>query len=262
MSEEPDPLGPGSEGPDEASPESYAPPPPPERVPFWGYSDLAMFLVLALPSMLAGLGVVKGIVWALRLKFPNRAAELLTSQFAGYAILFVVLWLILQMKYERPFWHSLGWTDPGISLAGMILPGIAMAFLVVLIAYAIKTPTSSNPMMELMKDRMSIVLMAIFGTTVGPLCEELIFRGFLQPLLVRSFGVVAGIIAAALPFGLLHYQEYGNSWRHVLVIALAGASFGVMRQVTGSTKASTIMHGAYNALFFAALLARPTDLPL
>jgi len=57
--------------------------------------------------------------------------------------------------------------------------------------------------------------------------EELIFRGFLQPLLVRSLGAPAGILATALPFGLLHFQEYGNSWRHVLLISLSGVAFGL-----------------------------------
>jgi membrane protease YdiL (CAAX protease family) len=42
----------------------------------------------------------------------------------------------------------------------------------------------------------------------------------------------------------------------VLLISLAGAAFGVVRQITGSTKASAIMHGSYNALFFMALLAQ------
>jgi membrane protease YdiL (CAAX protease family) len=103
---------------------------------------------------------------------------------------------------------------------------------------------------------MSRILLAVFGTTLGPLCEELAFRGFLQPLLVRSLGAVTGILAAAIPFGLLHYQEYGNSWRHALIISLAGAAFGWMRHATGSTKASTIMHASYNALFFFAMFSQ------
>jgi membrane protease YdiL (CAAX protease family) len=45
----------------------------------------------------------------------------------------------------------------------------------------------------------------------------------------------------------------------VVLISLAGAAFGWMRQATGSTRASTIMHAAYNALFFAATIGR--DLP-
>ena len=79
--------------------------------------------------------------------------------------------------------------------------------------------------------------------------------------LVRSLGVVPGILAATIPFGLLHFQEYGNSWRHAVLIALAGASFGWMRQATGSTRAAAIMHASYNALFFFVLFAQRRELP-
>ena len=89
---------------------------------------------------------------------------------------------------------------------------------------------------------------------MAPVCEELVFRGFLQPVLVRSLGAVAGILATAVPFGLLHFSEYGNSWRHVLLISLSGVAFGWVRQVTGSTKAAAGMHSAYNAFQFVLLI--------
>jgi membrane protease YdiL (CAAX protease family) len=111
-------------------------------------------------------------------------------------------------------------------------------------------------MKELLSDPVSIALIAVFGTTLGPVCEELVFRGFLQPLLVRSLGAVAGIFATAVPFGLLHLQQYGFSWRHGLLITCAGAAFGWMRHTTGSTRASTLMHAAYNGLFFLVLLTQ------
>ena len=113
--------------------------------------------------------------------------------------------------------------------------GFVTGVLVVIASNLIHTPDTPNPMTELMEGRASVILMACFGVTLGPLFEELGFRGFLQPLLVRSFGAVAGILLTALPFGLLHWQEYGNSWRHVLVISAAGAAFGFMRHATGST---------------------------
>jgi membrane protease YdiL (CAAX protease family) len=130
------------------------------------------------------------------------------------------------------------------------------AIVVSYVGTALRTPITENPMTELMKDPVSLVLMMVFGITLGPLSEELLFRGFLQPVLVRSLGVVPGIIVTAVPFGLLHFQQYGNSWRHALIVAMAGAGFGWMRHATGSTKASTVMHGSYNALFFAAELVR------
>jgi len=237
------------------------PPPAPERDPCWGYSDLLLFMGLAIPSLLLGIGFVKGASFLLRIHAPNRAAELLTGQFAGYAVLFGALRLILRVQYGRPFWRSLGWIGPGLPYIWIVLPGLGTAITVAMLAYVIGTPTTTNPMMELLKDRISVILVAAFGVTMGPLCEELAFRGFLQPLLVRSLGALPGIIAAAIPFGLLHFQEYGNSWKHALVISLAGAAFGAMRHATGSTKASTIMHASYNALFFAGLLAQGKNVP-
>jgi membrane protease YdiL (CAAX protease family) len=120
----------------------------------------------------------------------------------------------------------------------------------------IKVPVTENPMTKLLKDRAAMIPLAIFGVTIGPLCEELFFRGFVQPLLVRTLGAVAGIVATNVPFGILHYWEYGRSWRHVVVITLAGTAFGWMRHATGSTMASTVMHAAYNSLGFVALFAQ------
>jgi len=133
---------------------------------------------------------------------------------------------------------------------------LAVAFLGTLIG----TPTTENPMTELLQNRTSAILMAVFGVGIAPLFEELAFRGVLQPLLVRSMGAAPGILAAAIPFGLLHYREFGNSWRHAVLIALAGATFGWMRHSTGSVKASTIMHASYNAFIFAAVFTQGKDL--
>jgi uncharacterized protein len=114
----------------------------------------------------------------------------------------------------------------------------------------IRTPTTGNRITKLLENPGTLVWVALFGLTLAPVAEELGFRGLLQPLLVRSFGPAPGIIAAAIPFGLLHFSEYGNSWRHVVLISLAGAAFGWMRYRTGSTKAAALMHASYNGLEF------------
>jgi membrane protease YdiL (CAAX protease family) len=221
---------------------------------FWTYSDLFLFAGLALPAMLAGLGLVKGFLAIFRLR-PVRALELLAEQFVGYLFLFLILLVIFRLQYRRPFWESLGWRPFRASPLWVAAAGWSTAFVVVGLGYLIRTPTTSNPLTELLRDKISMILIGVFGMTFGPLAEELAFRGFLQPLLARSLGAAPGILLTALPFGLLHFSEYGNSWRHVLLICAAGAAFGWMRQTTGSTRASTLMHAAYNALFFAALWA-------
>jgi len=227
---------------------------PPERDPFWGYDDLLIFAGLAIPCMLLGYGFVKAGLWIFDFHLALKTWELLAEQFIGYALLFGVLVVLFRTQYNRPFWHSLGWVTPRLPFFTIAASGVGLALAILLLGVLIRTPRTESPLSELLKDPTSLVLVAIFGSVVAPVCEELMFRGFLQPLLVRSLGAFAGILATALPFGLLHFQEYGKSWRHVLLISLSGVAFGWMRQATGSTKAAAGMHSAYNAFQFVLLL--------
>jgi len=230
------------------------------RDPFWGYHDLFVLVGLFVVSLIAGFATVSGVILLLRLQVHNELWRLLPAQFVAYLYLFLALWLLFRTQYGRPFWSSLGWTNMRFRPISIISSGLVLAFAVVFLARFLKTP-DVTPLTKMLSDRTSILLMVLFGSTVGPMCEELIFRGFLQPLFARSLGVIGGILGAALLFGLLHLQEYGNSWRHGLLITTAGAAFGWMRWRTGSTKASTLMHAAYNGTFFVALLMQPKNLP-
>jgi membrane protease YdiL (CAAX protease family) len=248
MSPEPPP-------PDIIAPSEPPPPepPPPETYPFWGYLDLLAFLVitflvLALESVLASAFLAVVHVKRLLVELP--------AQFILYGVMLGMLALIFRRYYGRPFWQSLRWVPTGLSASFLATCGILLAFGVMVASLLLKTPDIDSPMKQYLTDRTSVLLIAVFGTTLGPLCEELLFRGFLQPLLVRSLGAAPGILLTALPFGLLHLEEYGYSWRHGLLITLAGAAFGWMRHRTGSTKAAVMMHAAYNCVFFLLLAAQ------
>jgi hypothetical protein len=210
--------------------------------------------------MLLSWAIVKAAFAVLRIRGATPAAAPLAEQVVLYLMLFGALMLIFRLQYDRPFWRSLAWTRFRFPVLWVVIGGASTAYLVAILGQLIHTPTTRNAITDLMQDRASLLLLTVFGVTLGPLCEELAFRGFLQPLLVRSLGAVPGILLAAVPFGLLHYQEYGNSWRHAVIVAAAGVAFGWMRQATGSTKASALMHASYNGLFFVATLSQRTDL--
>lgn len=237
------------------------PPEPPEREPFWGYTDLLFILGVTLPCMYLGVLVVKAVLYLFHLHPAVTVEELLPAQTLGYGLLFFAIYVMFRAQYNRPFWESLGWKPMRLPFAMVAVAGIGAAIGVAFASALLQTPETANPMTEMMQDKVSLVLLAIFGVTVAPLSEELAFRGFLQPLIVRSAGPLIGILGAAIPFGLLHYHEYGNSWRHAVVISLAGATFGIMRQATGSTKAAAFMHACYNAFLFVALFDQRKDLP-
>ena len=244
-------------------PEGAVPAPPePQRVPFWGYADLFLVAGLAAPCMLAGFGLVKLAIALLHWHAAAPAEESVPETLIGYALLFGALTVILRVQYHRPFWRSLGWNSTRIPFLWNVVAGLASALAVGFVGHWIATPPTSGPIMEMMKGpEASLVVVTLFGTVVAPMCEELAFRGFLQPLLVRSFGAVAGILMAAAPFGMLHYWEYGDSWRSAVQIGLAGATFGWMRQATGSTRAAAIMHASFNALSFVSMFMQGRNLP-
>jgi membrane protease YdiL (CAAX protease family) len=229
-------------------------PSPPEREPFWGYNDLVLFIGLAPVCMGAGMLLVKAAIFLFH-AHPPEVEQLLPAQLLFYLFLFGALAAVFRVGYDRPFWRSLAWRPYRLPFLWSIVFGMVTAILVAVLSSLIRLPDTENEMTQLMESPAGLILMAIFGVTVAPVCEELAFRGFLQPLLVRSMGVALGIAVSSIPFGLLHFWEYGNSWRHALIISGAGAAFGIMRHVTGSTRASALMHAAYNGLFFVALLS-------
>ncbi|HUI53430.1 MAG TPA: type II CAAX endopeptidase family protein [Bryobacteraceae bacterium] len=254
MTDEQQPVQP-EPAPEAAAPVS-APAPQPERVPFWGYADLFLFAGLSLPCVFAAWALVRVAINVFRLRSGAQAVESVLVMALGYAFLFGLMALIFRVQYDRPFWRSLGWTEARVPILWNVICGFGAAYFVSFIGSLIRTPPTSGPIVEIMKGLTAQIIVGIFGVTVAPLCEELVFRGFLQPLLVRSLGAVCGIGLAAALFGALHYSEYGASWRNALQIGIAGAAFGYMRHRTGSTKSAVIMHASFNSLSFISLLAQ------
>jgi uncharacterized protein len=231
------------------------PSPPGESFPFWSYQDLAVLIGLALPSLLAGALLVEGLVRTFTTTAPGRPVQLLVAQFLGYGLWFICLYTVLRLRYDRPFWRSLGWTMPSRAvLVSSLAWGPVLAIVASVLGILMRTPNLDMPIKQFLSDRESIFLMGLFASTLGPVCEELIFRGFVLPLLVRSLGVMTGVVATALPFALLHGPQYSWSWRHILLVTLAGSAFGWVRLRTGSTIAAATLHGSYNLTFFIAFL--------
>ena len=260
MTEEP-PLpaafpDPTPDPPLDPAPNPVLPDPEPEPFPFWGFGDLFLVAALSVPCMLAGWAAVRFLMWILHVRKLPPAFEIVPEMLLGYVLICLVVATVFRVQYGKPFWRSMGWIPTGVPLAWNILAGFGASFLVVLVGLAVHAPKTEGPMMEMMKNRPTLILLAVFGTTAAPLFEELGFRGFLQPLLVRYVGAIAGIGLAAALFGGLHFWEYGDSWSSSLMVAVAGAAFGLMRHRTQSTKAAVIMHSAFNALSFISLFSQ------
>ena len=115
----------------------------------------------------------------------------------------------------------------------------------------------TSPFDEFFSRPRDAYLIAIFAVTVGPLMEELFFRGFFYPVLARRISVTWAVLLTAVPFGLLHYFQY-RSWGAVLLVTLVGVVLGTVRALTKSVAASFLVHVGYNGTLMS-LAAVQTD---
>ena len=220
--------------------------------PFWGYLDLVLFISIIFPCLLAGALLIK--VVSLGVKIERPIQEMLV-QLIAYALIFGALRWMLLLRYGQPFWRSLGWNFRGRDAILSLMAGPFLAFFLGYLGYMLRAPQIQSPFDQMLRDTPTLLLFALFAIIIGPLCEELAFRGFLMPLLIRSLGAVSGIVITALLFGALHAPEYSWSWKHALLVACAGVAFGWTRYRTNSTASGAFMHFGFNLtqlVFFVA----------
>lgn len=220
----------------------------PER-PFWGFAELLLAAAVLMASIASVIYLASRYLHATDTGFWS-----VLEQAAAYAILFVALKLMF-LRHGKSLMDSLAWSTPGpFSASSLAAVGLALSFVVVILQYVLLTPEVETPFEKLLADPPSRIAVAAFGITLGPMVEELLFRGFLQPVLVGIAGVFPGILMTSALFGILHLTQNAFLWQSGVLITLVGFVLGTIRHVSGSTRASTIAHIAYNSLPFLALL--------
>lgn len=103
---------------------------------------------------------------------------------------------------------------------------------------------------KLMGDELALAIFLV--CIVQPLLEELLFRSFLQPLLVQNLGDRGGVALAAVLFAALHGA---SAFLPVLVLALV---LGMLMLRTQRLIASWFVHALHNGLVLYLLLESPT----
>jgi membrane protease YdiL (CAAX protease family) len=244
----PDPFAFGADGAVNVAPAPIAP--PPVENPLWSGWDVLLIAGLTFVSMLAlQLLVIFGALWFVYphsnlAEVSQKPILLLVSQFLIYAVVAAGMVMLVEGKYHVPFWQSIRWNWPR-SQWKLLALGAVMLFTLGLMQSLLPMP-KDTPFEHLFDRPRDAYLLSIIAVTLGPLMEELFFRGLMYPVLARRMGAAWGIALTALPFGLIHLPQYGWAWGAALVIVLVGVVCGVVRAVTGSVGASFLVHVGYN----------------
>lgn len=94
------------------------------------------------------------------------------------------------------------------------------------------------------------IVFAILAMSIGPLVEEIVFRGMLLgSLLKREMAPWLAVLISALAFSAFHFEP-----KRILILLVAGLVLAGVRIRTGSTGASAIAHAVNNAPAAIALI--------
>jgi membrane protease YdiL (CAAX protease family) len=179
----------------------------------------------------------------------------LLAELVAYFAVGLYMFLLVEGKYHARFWPAIRWNWPGV--AGLSIFGVGVLMLGFDALGRFLPMPKTTPFDQFFERPMDACLTVAFAVTLGPLMEELFFRGFLYPVIARRMGVAWGIVLTALPFGLMHYAQY-RSWSAVLIIILVGVVLTTVRAVTKSVASSFLAHVGYNGTLMV-LAAVATD---
>ena len=137
-------------------------------------------------------------------------------------------------KRARDFFRDLG-----IALLFWIVALIVLGFLTHLLH---PKPAVS---FFLPQSRLEILTWILLSTTAG-ICEETIFRGYLQKQFIAWTGnIPAGIFLSACIFGLAHVYQGGKP---AIVIGVFGLMFGILAQERRSVRPGMITHAIHDTV--------------
>ncbi len=121
-------------------------------------------------------------------------------------------------------------------------------------ASSFSRPKAKLPIETFFHDRGSALLLMLVSVLLAPVLEETIFRGFIYPVIARSFGIAASVIITGTLFGLLHSAQLWGGWIQIAMLVVVGIIFTYVRAATRTVVASYLLHLSYNSFLFLVFL--------
>ncbi len=226
------------------------PRPLPEEDPPWSGWDVLGLVVITLIGIIVFL--LASTLVAQHLLYPRVSASdvakyplvTVAAQMLAYFVVFVFMIVLAKRNGAFSFWAAIRWNWPTswpLYLAG----GVVLALGLQGLAHVLPMPREL-PIDRFFQTPLEAWALSLFGITLAPLFEELFFRGFLYPVLVRRLSPSPAIILTAVGFGLIHAPQLAQAWAPVLVVFLVGLVLTIVRAVTKSVASGLLIHMAYN----------------
>jgi membrane protease YdiL (CAAX protease family) len=166
----------------------------------------------------------------------------------GTAAFLVFAWNSLDRLTNLGLEHVRWGAATGVNWLHAIVGGVLAGFVVFAIGSAAKQSMGLSKSWRLV----------LLQVTVGPVLEEVVFRGYLFTLLTWSLHGLADdkgrnrlvVMAAAVAFALVHMSQPGVGWLQLVCITSTGTLYGWLRRRSGSVAPAAASHAAYNLTLY------------
>ncbi len=251
-----------------------------KRQPNLGYTLVLLAVgVLALALFSIALGVLGHHTHLLSQNNPAASKELpkasILLEALTFGSTFLFAYLVFPHMWRRPFARVIDWNvkQARAHVGRLALTGVGLSIVAQLLESRLTLP-KEMPVDDFFRSPSDVWVIALFGTLVAPVCEELFFRGFLlrgiaiaydwlatpkteegrarwhaTDSLSRTGLIVAGVISSGL-FAAMHAAQLGFAWNAVGVLWIVGGGLTVVRLRLNSVAASSVVHAVYNGWIF------------
>src|SRR4029077_20940 len=115
------------------------------------------------------------------------------GQGLAYLLILGFMFSIVKRMPGQDFWQAIRWNWPK-NWVTYLIAGAALSFVLQGLAHFLPIP-KELPMDRFFRTPAEALALSLFGISFAPLLEELFFRGFLYPVLVRRLGVPIAVVA-------------------------------------------------------------------
>ena len=265
-------------------PNGLPPPKPPGRIPNFGHTVL-FFTVAVIVLLLTSVSVF-ALAMGLHLLGTEppeqllREPRLLIPTMAGaYLIAGTIVWAIFTYLWQQPFTRALHWNFGAVQRrwAGLLAGGVLLSVVVQFLSNFLPIP-KTLPIDDFFRTPADVWMVALFGTFVAPIFEELAFRGFLLPSMASTWdwlrgqqrglldgarmdedprwsiqALVISCTVTSIAFALVHADQLAHAWAPLAVLFGVSLVLCGVRLWTQSLAASTFIHATYNGTIFTIL---------
>jgi membrane protease YdiL (CAAX protease family) len=236
------------------------------KVPTWFYRPLDLLGVAVVFVVFGGLVLASLEAGAGAEPVLNPGALLVNIGFQFLMAAFVAVMVV--RRVDLLTWLGLRWQGwpwlvliaPGtVALMWLIFGGLQYSgYVEWMESLGVETVQDTVKLLQESKDPLVLGLMIFAAVIAAPLCEEVVFRGYMYPVLKKFGGLPVATVCSALVFAAAH-----GSLTALLPLLIFGCVLVFLYEKTGSLWAPIAAHFCFNAATVVVqMVSRIYEIPI